>query len=374
MSKVPSTRPSGSRVRKRVTIDDLASYLCLTKGTVSRALNDYPDIAERTRRRVRKAAETLGYQPMAHAQAIRTGRVRALGLVLEVGEHDGSRPFLAEFLAGVSQRAATEGWTLTLTTAANTADTLRQMKSLREENKADGFILPRTRITDARINFLHREDVPFVIYGRTQDPSGCAWYDVAGEDAMRDAVRALYKLGHRRIGFVRGGTGLNYSILRHDGYLAGLAECGLTPDPSLVAEAAVNRADGAAQTMTLLRTAQPPTAVVFAVDRAALGAYVAAQSLGLQIGRDLSVISYDGIPEGALMQPPLTTFSVDSRHAGSRLADLLIRRIRGEEPTELREISSAQFLDRSSHGTPALTSQQIAAKVRANHILMGGTK
>ena len=88
----------------------LASYLKnelgLAKGTVSRALNGYPDISESTRQRVKHAAEVMGYSPLSHAQAIRTGVVRSIGLVLQTSEHDGHRPFLASFLAGISEAAS----------------------------------------------------------------------------------------------------------------------------------------------------------------------------------------------------------------------------------------------------------------------------
>ena len=98
-------------------------------------------------------------------------------------------------------------------------------------------------------------------------------------------------------------------------------------------------------------------------DAAALGAYEAAEAFGLSIGGDLSVISYDGIPEGAWVRPPLTTFSVDSRNAGARLAELLIRRVRGEAPEALRETALATLQVGGSDGPPACSSEDIARKV-----------
>ena len=74
---MPNSSSAGTG-RKRVTINDLAAELGLAKGTVSRALNGYPDIAEATQLRVRRAAERMGYRPMAQAQAIRTGRARSV--------------------------------------------------------------------------------------------------------------------------------------------------------------------------------------------------------------------------------------------------------------------------------------------------------
>ncbi len=342
-------RPNKARA-KRVTIDDLAKQLDLTKGTVSRALNNYPDISETTRLRVRKAADRLGYRPLSHAQAIRTGRTRSIGLVLEVNEHDAHRPFVDKFLAGLSEAASREDWTMTVATAASNEDTLRLLQKLADERKADGFILPRTKLHDPRIDFLRDHEIPFVLYGRTADPTGCAWFDITSEDAMCEAVKKLAALGHRRIGFVPGGAGYTYAQLRRDGYKAGLKAAGLPFDPALVADPAVNAAAGEASAHMLVSLEQPATAILYSVDRAALGAYEAARQKGLMIGRDLSIMSYDGIPESAMIDPPLTTWAVDTRKAGERLAELLIRLIRGSDPEDCRELAPAQFLDRASHG------------------------
>lgn len=357
---------AGSARKPRVTISDLAESLGVTKGTVSRALNGYSDISERTRKRVVRAAEAQGYIPMAHAQAIRTGRVRSIGLVLQISEHDAHGPFLTEFLAGLTTTASAENWTLAVATANSDAHTVETIGRLVSERKADGFILPRTLTDDPRVSFLREEGVPFVLYGRTGDPTGCAWFDILGEDAMQAAVARLVGQGHRRIGFVNGGQEYNFCGIRQVGYERGLAAAGIAMDPDLIRTNSRLSADGASATLSLMRMPEPPTAIVFATDEAALGAYRAADSLGLRIGRDLSIIAYDGIPEGAYAQPALTTFSVDTRAAGARLAALLIRRIRGEDPDSLREFAHARLIARGSDGPPVLSSTALAQTIAAH--------
>lgn len=336
--------------KRRVTISDLATHLNPTKGTVSRALNGYQDIAEATRLRVRRAAEQLDYRPLSHAQAIRTGRGRSIGLVLQVNEHDGHRPFVAEFLAGLSEAASREDWTLTVATAESDEDTLRLLDALSSARKADGFILPRTKTTDPRVTYLRNHNIPFILYGRAENSSGCSWFDIESEAAIEEAVTRLAALGHRRIGFVPGGKGYMYSRLRLHGYHLGLEAAGLPMDENLIANAAVSQAEGELAASRLACLSDPATAIVYSVDRAALGAYRFARDKGLIIGRDLSLISYDGIPEGTLIDPPLSTYQVDTRKAGVRLAELLIERIRGKAPEDCRELGTATFLDRQSHG------------------------
>lgn len=343
--------------RRRVTISDVSHALGLTKSTVSRALNDYADIAPGTRLRVRRMADKMGYRPLSHAQAIRTGQTKSLGLVIQMADHDAQRPFLAEFLSGVSQGASAAGWTLTLAATDSPAATTDTFRALINDHKVDGFILPRTKIDDDRVTLLRAANVPFVMFGRASDPRGCAWFDVLGEDAMADAVTRLAAMGHRRIGFINGGMQYSYGPLRRDGFLGAMAAQGLTVDPALLAENAVTAAAGAAAAARMLALPVPPTAIVCAVDMAALGVYRAAADAGLTIGHDLSVVAYDGIPDGAHLTPPLTTYAVDFTASGKRLSDLLIRRIKGEPIETLRETTRATYLDRGSAGPVQPTRQ-----------------
>ena len=351
--------------RNRVTITQLADALGLTKGTISRALNGYPDISAATRQKVRRQAEIMGYRPLAQAQAIRTGRSRALGLVLQIDIPGAQRPFLSDFLGGVTRAASEENWTLTVATSAGGEEMLSTLERLVDERKADGFILPRTYADDARMKLLRAQGVPFVLYGRVSDPEGCAWFDILGEDAMEDAVARLADHGHTRIGFVNGGLEYNFAHLRETGFRRGMEEAGLKIDETLILAGAMTSDAGRAAAHRLLGHDCPPTAIIYAVDSAALGAYEAARQLGLIIGRDISIISYDGIPEGAWAQPPLTTFRVDSRKAGERLAALLIQRIRGAAPETLRETARATLQLGASDGPPVMSSPDIAARVAA---------
>lgn len=348
--------------RSRVRISDVAEALGITKSTVSRALNGYPDIAETTRRRVQRTAEAMGYRPLAQAQAIRTGRSRALGLVLQTDMPGAQRAFLSDFLAGVTQAASAANWTLTVATSTG-ADMIPTLDRLTDERKADGFILPRTYTKDRRMRFLRSKGVPFVLFGRVPDSDGCAWFDILGENAMSDAVSRLAGHGHRRIAFVGGGAEYSFAGLREDGFRHGMAAENLPMDNELVNLTAMTREAGAIAVRKLLMLDQPPTAIIFAIDAAALGAYDAARDFGLEIGKDLSIISYDGIPEGDWAQPNLTTYNADSRRSGERLAALLIRRIRGVAPEELRETVNATLKVGGSDGPPRLSSFEIARRV-----------
>lgn len=356
-------RINDSNMRMRVTISDVSEALGVTKSTVSRALNDYSDISENTRLRVRRMAEKMGYRPLSHAQAIRTGRSKSLGLVIQMSDHDAHRPFLAEFLAGLSQGASAEGWTLAIATADSPAATIESITSMIRDRKADGFILARTLVNDPRVELLREMQFPFVMFGRSGNLDSCAFHDVLGEDAMRDAVRHLAELGHTRIGFINGGMHFNYGPLRLSGYLAGMAECGLDVDPDHILQDAMTPQAGEAASRNILKTGTPPTALVCGVDMAAIGVYRTAAAFGLTVGRDLSVIGYDGIFEGTHVTPPLTTFAVNHVASGRKLSTMLIRRVMGKSPENLRDLVPAIFKDRGSAGPPHYTSAQLARTI-----------
>ncbi|MCV6823909.1 MULTISPECIES: substrate-binding domain-containing protein [Halocynthiibacter] len=359
-------KPVSSAGARRTTISDVANALGMAKGTVSRALNGYSDISEGTRLRVQNMARQMDYRPLSHAQAIRTGRVRSLGLVLQTGEYDGHSPMLADFLAGIAHEVGTQGWTLTVGAATTMQDTLATLKSLSEERKADGFIIPRTYTNDPRVDLLRRLEIPFVLYGRTQDPQDCAWYDIHGGEAMSDAVARLVSFGHRRIAFINGGVEYYYSRLRLAGYYAGLDQEGMTRESALLRQGAVTEEQGEAAALELLHQDSPPTAIICAVDRAALGVFRALRRFGLTAGQEVSVIGYDGIAEGAFARPQLTTFAVDTYKAGNRLAHLLIARLLGSPVEGLRETDVAALVARDSDGPAKVTSEELAVILRQN--------
>lgn len=348
------------RDNARVTITDLSQALSLTKGTVSRALNGYPDISEATRQRVVRAAQAMGYRPLSHAQAIKTGRSRSIGLVVELSETDAHRPFLAEFLAGLTQAASAEGWTLTVATSESETETLKIMRSLVQQHKADGFILPRVLWSDPRIDFLSSEGIPFICYGRPEISEKVYYFDIDSAQAMMDAVAEFVRLGHHRIGYIGSAAHYAFSHHRRDGYRAGLAQEGVDFDPSLMVEGALSPEQSAEAARRLLALDAPPTAILCATDMLARGVYEVANAWGLRIGSELSVIGYDGAPEAQAMWPQLSTFVVDNRDAGLALGRMFITRLTSPDSEREHHLRHARYRAAGSTGRPVWSSEELA--------------
>ena len=369
MAQAARTPVSGGTTphREKVTIADLAAHLSLSKGTVSRALNKYPDISRATQERVAQAAAELGYVPSPHARALTTGVIKSAGLVLNVDRDNLHKPFLSDFLDGISLALTQAGWTLSVATAASLDAAVSLQRSLLDERRVDGFILPRTLIDDPRVALMQERNAPFVMFGRTGNSRGAAWYDIDGAGAMAKAVTRLAGMGHRHIAYVGGGERYMYQTLRKNGFLSGMGGARLAVrEPYLLSDAMTEMA-GFDRGMQLLDLSMPPTAIVCATDLAALGVCRAISERGLIVGEDISIIAYDGIPEAAYARPPLTSFSVNLRQAGERLAALLMRRVAGEPAEDLRELAQAELVCRASDGPPVRRPEELAEALRGHN-------
>lgn len=351
------------RDRRHVTISDLARHLGVAKGTVSRALNNYPDVAPETRSRIASAAEQLGYRPSSIARKLKSNRVDAVGIVLPMADNLIADPFLSEFLDGVSHALDQRGQDLLVSTASSIEATVHVYERLIAERKVDGVVVTRTRTDDPRITFLRDRGFPFVTHGQCGLPGGFASFDIDNELAFIEAVAHVVKLGHRRIGYVGGPSSYNFSRLRLSGYRKGVVKAGLVPDEDLIIECPLDQEAGHQGTERLMAQPEPPTVLLCASDWLAIGAIRALRDMGLHVGSDVSVIGYDGIPVGAFVDPPLTTFSQSMRNAGATVAGMLMEVIEGTVPDTLSHMGRAVLIARNSDGPPSKTPAQLARQI-----------
>ncbi len=339
-------------LRRGASLSEIAQAVGVTEGTASRALNGYADISEATRRKVMDAASALNYQPLTSARRLARGTVETVGYILPRHAATQTDPFLSEMLEGISQTLATRDWDLLVTALGGTDDELKTYERLVNSGKVSGLVVARTLSDDPRITYLTDAGVPFVSHGRTRDPQGYAWLDVDNEKAAADAVAHLVELGHDRIAVVHAPLAYNFSRLRLEGYLAGLAEAGLPRRDDYIVESELGVESGQNAARRLLALKERPTAVICVTDLIAIGVMRGARSEGLAVGLDLSVIGYDGLPLGAFTDPPLTTMTQDVIGTGRRAAEVLLEILDGAPPHQFQEISHARLVRRASDGPP----------------------
>ncbi len=333
-----------------MSLKRLAEHLELTEGTVSRALNNYPDISAKTRKRVQEQAAALGYRANPLARRLATGVAEAVAYIMPENNSSISDPFVSQLLTGLSRALSERGWDLLVTQSVSAEEEPDMLHKLITSGRVSGVVLSRPFKNDARIKLLQQAKFPFIVHGRSVDHEDYAWYDVDSQAAITVAVDHLVSLGHQRIGFIGAPTYYNFAQVRLDGYKDALAHNGIALDPDLIAITELNDDGGERAAGDLLDRPDPPTAFVCVNDTQAIGVLAAIRVRGLVPGKHVSVIGYDGLRFGRHTNPPLTTMVQPQEHSGRQLGDMLLSIIDGGDPKDFQELRSAELLRRKSDG------------------------
>ncbi len=350
-----------------MSLSTIAHNLGLSVTTVSRALGGFADVAAATRARVEAEAARIGYQPNQAARRLRSGRSEAVGVVLPAGPGQFDDPFFLRLLAGVGPALQAAGLDLLVATARPGADEMRAYRHLVDGRRVDGILLARTRRQDERIAYLLDRGFPFVAHGRSEETRAFAHLDIDGKAACRAATARLIGLGHRRIGMINALETYMFAVHRQAGWRAALAGAGLVPGPLDHAEP--TEENGFRLMAAMLRAPAPPSAVLCATDRLAVGALHALGDAGLRAGRDVSIIGYDNLPMASFTDPPLTTIEQPIERAGARMVAMLLSLMGGAAAADYAEIWTATLIVRASDG-PA--HDQAAAQADAFKKTMAG--
>ncbi|MEO0911719.1 MAG: substrate-binding domain-containing protein [Pseudomonadota bacterium] len=335
-----------------MNLKQLSELLELSPTTVSRALNGYPEVNAETRARVKAAAARHGYAPNTMARRLATGRTMGIGHVVPLGEHDMINPIFADFMAGAGEAYSATGYNMILSVvpAENELETYRAMAA---SQNVDGVIVHAPLVDDRRIECLDTLGLPYIVHGRTREETGYSWLDIRNRDAFYGATARLTALGHRRIALLNGLPGMMFALRRREGYEAALTDIGAGVDPGLVRGADMTEPYGYAAAHALLTEADRPTAFLTSSLMVALGVNRAVAELGLQLGRDISVITHDDalsfLPNGS--DVPLFAATKSSvRMAGKRAAEMLIDLIEGRAAGPLTELWDVPLVDGPSLG------------------------
>jgi LacI family transcriptional regulator, galactose operon repressor len=336
-----------------MSIARLALHLGLSEGTVSRALNDYPDIAAKTRERVRTAARELGYRPSSTARRLARGVVETVGFVLPGRRDHLTDPFLAQILDGLAAELATHDWDLLLAAVPDGTSEIEVMERLISSGKVGAFAVTRVRRHDPRVEFLRTTNVPFIVHGRTENCDDYCWLDIDNEKAFIDGVNFLTGLGHKRIALLGGDLAMNFAWLRRQGFVAAMGAADLEIPTGYIIDNVTDEMAAQGAMASLLALPERPTAVLCVTDAVAIGAIHAISRAGLTAGHEVSVVGYDGLPMGAAIEPALTTMSQGSHEAGREVGRMLLAQIRSPSNEISQTLWEAKLTQRASANPPA---------------------
>ena len=311
-------------MKKRATIKDVAALAGVSAATVSRALDDHPEISHETKARVRAACAELGYVPNAAARGLTGQATHTIGLVVP----DISNPYFSAMATAIEQTAAASGYRVFLSNSLRKPEQeLRAIENFMAR-QVDGILIsPISPQTQAR----HRDilgSTPCVYLG-VNHGEDCSYVMADNEAGAYQAARYLLRLGHRDILFLGGRPTSRTRELRVQGFRRALAEAGLEgrelpapPDVTLLRQWSYEAAS------ELLKGPLPGAIFAFS-DITALKIMEAAEERGVRIPEDVSLVGYDNIAFTALPRIHLTTVS-QHKFQQSRIAvERLLEKIDG---------------------------------------------
>lgn len=332
------------------TIKDIARKIGKSTTTVSRALNDYDDISPETKILVRQAAEALGYSPNTLAQRLQKRQTDTIGLIIPTSGPRFSDPFFSEFITGIGNKAARLGYDLLVATREPGESELEAYRFNVHTHRVDGFIVVRTRCHDERIEYLRKVGVPFVAFGRTDGEQDYSYVDEDGVHGMGLVVEHLAHLGHTRIGVIAPPCNLTFANHRLEGIRKKAAEIGLAAEGLIYVEGDLTQRGGFERANELLNLPVPPTAMIACNDLMAFGAISAVMERGLVVGKDISITGFDNIPMAEVSHPPLTTVNQPIYQIGSKVTEMLVRRIQGKQARPEQVLLTPSLIIRQSCG------------------------
>lgn len=307
-----------------VTIEDISKKLKLSTSTVSKALNGYKDVSEKTRELVRGTAKELGYQPSAAARNLRRQRTDKIGFVFNNALMYIS-DYFAEVVVGATAAAEAAGNNIILYT--NEGDSPESLIKLIRAKEVDGFALVWSHVPAHLTDMLLEENIPFVVLGRRVGHPQASFIAPDNYQGATDLMQHLYDLGHRRIGFTTRPPMGRTNEDRLNAYKNFLTKKGIKIDPNLIVETRLEPFSGYHAANQLLDLTDRPTAIFAFHDYIAIDAHQAIIERGLKIPEDVALAGFDGLRASLFTSPPITTVSQPLQQIGRETISTLLMRI-----------------------------------------------
>jgi len=335
--------------RGRATIRDIADLAGVSIATVSRVLNDRPDVAPGTRETVLQVVREHGFATNRGARGLASGRTGMIGLTLPLVND----AYFGPMLSGATEALYEADLRIVLCPTLHEHDREVSLVERLMRGTTDGAILMLPEESLEELESLQRQGYPFVIVDpREQPPEGIACVAAMHSAGAKQATEHLLALGHTRIGAIAGAKGWYATEERLHGFRAALAAAGILLDPELVVYSDWRIPQGITAADQLLSLRNRPTAIFGFNDNVAIGALHAARARGLSVPEDLSVVGFDDTAQAVIVTPKLTSVSQPLAELGRTGVSLLTRILDGQRVDALRMELSTKLVVRDSTAAP----------------------
>lgn len=312
-----------------VTIRDVAAYAKVSPSTVSRVCKDHPSISKETKEKVRRAMAQIGYEYSAQPGETECKNSRTMGIILPPSTRQTyENPFYLEAIRGISQFCNSHKYISMIVTGQNNEEILEAVRSMVQNNQADGFIMLYSKEDDKIVDYLYNEGITYVLIGKAkQNANQTIYIDNDNILAGLEATEYLYELGHRKIAYLGSESIKVFSADRKTGYQMALMKYDLSAEKKYIIEVDDAYLDECEPLIEMLKSADHPTAIVVSDDILAVSLERVCIQCGLSIPGDVSIISFNDSLFAKLTYPPLTSVDVNSFQLGIEAASQLINHI-----------------------------------------------
>ena len=343
-----------ARRRQAVTIKHVAADAQVSLQTVSRVINNEPNVRPEMKQRVQAAIDKLGYVPSIAAQRMSGSRSY---LILAINDRDRTIAdwqarqgvdWIDQMLLGGMLKCAEHGYRMIFELVDTHSDHVeRELRGAIAALQPDGIILTPPHSDNPQIvAFLAGQNIPFVRIGSHENGAGMP-VSMDDEGSARRATRHLIEHGHARIGFISGSREYNLSGWRVAGWQAEMAAGNLATD-GLLAEGDFSFVSGEVAARHLLGLAARPTAIIASNHQQALATLDVARGLGLRVPEDLSLISFDNVPLMNFTQPPLTAVDQPIAATASKAVELIIAALKNHQMLATLSVVPGGLVERGS--------------------------
>lgn len=330
-----------------ITIYDLAKKTGFSSTTVSKALNNYSDVSQKTKKAILQAAAEMGYLPNAHAQSLSTKKSWTIGVMFsEANEVGMKHPFFNAIIESFRKHVEKEGYDLILASRNLRNRDISYLEHFLYRG-VDGIVVICSDPKDPQVQEMINSNIPIVVIDMSNNNCSVVLSD--NLSGAEQAIEYLCSLGHEKIAHIAGDSTIHAGKVRIEGYKKAMEKQGLAvPEEYLVNGGLFSLEEGRKAMEKLIDLNEPPTAVFIAGDHMAIGAMEAAKSRGIRIPEDISIIGYDDIEMASYVTPKLTTVRQDTDVLGVRAAQLLIKQMVQDKKIVTEEVIPVQLIERES--------------------------
>jgi LacI family transcriptional regulator len=334
---------------QQLTLEDVAKLAGVHRSTVSRVINDSPNVSPEARKKVQRVIQSTGYQPNAAARSLASQRSNMIGLVLPRSVSSFfTDPFFPHLTQGIAFGCNNNNLSLSLFLAGNREDEDKILPRISRRGFLDGILIQAGRPDEFLIDRLTKSNIPVVIIGRPFAPDGICYIDIDNISAGTKATQHLLDLGYQNIATITGNHDSTVTLDRLEGYQKALTAAGREIRPDLIAEGDFSEHSGYLAMKALLP--DRPDAIFCQSDIMAAGAMRAIQEAGLSVPEDIAIIGFDDIPIARQLKVQLTTIKQPITKFGIKAVELLIDLIENDTKPARRVILDTEIIVRDSCG------------------------